>query len=81
MFDQGTAKEGDWALIVRSVIVFGRIERIEDPDTVYGIARKLSYKFTSDEEYIRDEIRRAGPRTLLFALVPEHMTGKIVKES
>ena len=41
----------------------------------------LSYKFTDDAEYIEREIQTAGPRTLVFALVPEHMTGKIVKEA
>ena len=27
------------------------------------------------------EVRRAGPRTALFALVPEHISGKRVNES
>ena len=30
---------------------------------------------------IEDEIRHAGWRTLVFALVPENITGKRVKES
>ena len=38
-------------------------------------------KFTDDEEYIEREIRQAGPHTLIFALVPEHMTGKLVNEA
>ena len=45
------------------------------------ISRKLSYKFTSDEDYIAREIEHSGPRTFVFALVPEHMTGKIVNEA
>ena len=81
VYDPGARQDGDWFLTIRSVIVFGRIEIIEDVEKTYEIARRLSYKFTSDEEYIEDEIRRAGPQTLLFALVPEHMTGKRVKES
>ncbi len=32
-------------------------------------------------EYIEDEVRHAGWRTLVFALVPENITGKRVKES
>ena len=31
--------------------------------------------------YIEDEIRTAGPRTLMFALVPEHISGKLVNEA
>ena len=52
-----------------------------DREKVYTIARRLSYKFTDDEEYIEREIKHAGPRTLMFALVPEHMTGKLVNEA
>ena len=81
LFDSGYREEGDWALHIRSVIVFGRIEIIEDRDKIYEIARKLSYKFTDDEAYIEREIKHAGPRTLMFALVPEYMTGKIVNEA
>ena len=63
------------------MIVFGRVEIIEDRDRIYEIARKLSRKFTDDEAYIEREIRHAGPRTFMFALVPEYMTGKLVNEA
>ena len=81
VYDQGFRREGEWALNIRSVIVFGRIEFIEDKEKIYEIARRLSYKFTDDEEYIEREIVRSGPGTLMFALVPEHMTGKLVNEA
>ncbi|MBR6351674.1 MAG: pyridoxamine 5'-phosphate oxidase family protein, partial [Firmicutes bacterium] len=80
VYDKGCRKEGDWALNIKSVIVFGQIEIVEDRDKTYEISSKLSRKFTSDEEYIKDEVERAGFRTLVFALVPEHMTGKLVNE-
>lgn len=81
VYDQGFKKEGDWALNIKSVIVFGRIEFIEDREEIYRIARDLSHKFTDDEEYIDHEIKHSGPGTLMFALVPEYMTGKLVNES
>ena len=81
VYDQGFRREGEWALNIRSVIVFGRIEFIEDREKIYEIARRLSHKFTDDEEYIEREIVRSGPGTLMFALVPEHMTGKLVNEA
>ena len=81
VYDQGYARDGEWALNIRSVIVFGRIEIIEDRDKTIEISRLLSYKFTDDEQYIADEISRSGPKTLLFALVPEHISGKLVNES
>lgn len=81
VYDEGFRRDGEWALNIRSVIVFGRIEIISDTETVYEISRQLSRKFTQDEKYIEDEIRKSGPGTLMFALIPEHMTGKLVNES
>lgn len=78
--DEGIRENGNWYLTFRSVIVFGKIEMIEDRETVYDIARKLSHKFTNDEAYIEHEVETSGPGTLMFALVPEHMTGKRVTE-
>ena len=81
VYDEGCRRDGEWALNIRSVIVFGKIEFIEDRETVYRIAERLSRKFTDDEVYIRHELEHSGPGTLMFALVPEHMTGKLVNES
>ncbi len=81
VYDRGFRREGEWALNIKSVIVFGRIEIIEDRETIYDISRKLSHKFTRDDKYIEKEIVHSGPRTLMFRLVPEHMTGKLVNES
>ena len=81
VYDQGVRQEGEWFLRIRSVIVFGTVDFITDPVTIADISRRLSYKFTQDEQYIGDEIRRSGPGTLLLALTIEHMSGKLVKEA
>ena len=81
VYDEGYRDEGDWALHIRSVIVFGRIEFIDDREKIYDIAARLSRKFTDDEAYIRHELEHSGPATLMFAIVPEHLCGKLVKES
>ena len=80
-YDRGYRKEGEWAWNVRSVIVFGRVEIIDDPDTIADITTKLSLKFTQDIEYIQKEIKQHAHRTLLLKLTPEHMCGKLVNES
>ena len=80
VYDQGFVKPGDWALNIRSVIVFGRLRMVEDHEKAIDISRRLSYKFTRDEAYIDEEIRRSGPGTLCLELIPEHMTGKRVQE-
>ena len=81
VYDEGYRKDGDWALNIRSVIVFGRVEFIEDRELTYEMSRRLSHRFTQDEDYIEREIERSGRHTLMFALTPEHITGKLVNES
>lgn len=81
VYDQGYRREGEWALNIRSVIVFGRIEIVEDFDTAMAITRQLSLKYTDDIAYIDREIQQSGKNTLVFRLVPEHITGKLVNES
>lgn len=80
-YDNGYRKEGEWALNVKSVIVFGKIEIIEDADKIADITKKLSYKFTQDENYINREIELFLNKTLLLELTPEHISGKSVTES
>ncbi len=81
VYNEGFCREGEWALNITSVIVFGRVRFVEDYDRAMEISRQLCYKFTDDEEYIAHEISRSGPGTLVFELIPEHMTGKLVNES
>lgn len=80
VYDQGYIKPGDWALNIKSVIVFGRLQIVGDHARALDISRRLSYKFTDDEGYIDYEIEHSGPGVLVFRLVPEHMTGKLVNE-
>ncbi len=79
--EQGYRKEGEWAYNVRSVIVFGRIEIIDDINQIVSITTELCHKFTCDENYIRKEIENYGKATLLLKLSPEHICGKLVKEA
>lgn len=81
VYDEGYRRDGEWALNIKSVIVFGKIRFVEDYDRAVEISRNLSLKFTDDEEYIEEEIKSACPRVQCLELVPEHMTGKLVNES
>jgi len=80
-YDQGFRKDGEWALNIKSVILFGRAKIIDDRERVIDITRKLSAKYTSDMEYIEEEIRKYSAGTLLIEMEIEHMTGKIVNEA
>lgn len=81
VYDQGTAEPGQWALKVKSVIVFGRMELVDDMEQIIDITARLSRKFTQDEAYIQKEIAQYASGTLLLRLKPEHMCGKLVTES
>ena len=81
VYDKGFRKDGDWALNVKSVIVFGKIEIIDDMEKMISVCEKLSYKFTDDTEYIQNEIKNYADKTLILELTPENICGKIVNES
>ena len=74
-------REPSWAWTFRSVIVFGRVEFVEDHEKALDVCRGLTRRFTKDEKYIEDEIRKSGAAVQIFALVPEHITGKRVHEA
>ena len=81
--DQGFRKEGDWALNINSVVIFGRIRIVDDTedDLRRRIATGLCRKFTDDEAFLQRELTHALPRAAFLELTPEHMTGKLVNES
>lgn len=79
--DKGFRREGEWALNVKSVVVFGKISIIDDNDAIIEICEQLCHKFTDDEEYIQKELQGSLKNTLLLKLVPEHICGKLVNEA
>lgn len=81
VYNEGYRKDGEWALNINSVIVFGRMKIVDDLDRVVYISEKLSRKFTEDETYIKEEIEKYAKQTILLELTPEHICGKSVTES
>ena len=81
IIDDGVKDEGGWAYTFRSVIVFGRVEFVDDQARALEICRRLARRFNPNESDIEDEVRRAGSHVQVFALVPEHITGKRVHEA
>ena len=79
--ESGMREGGDWALTVRSVIIFGRMEIVDDENEVRRIADPLCRKFTQDNAYIAKEIEQNVKATLLLKLTPGHICGKRVQES
>ncbi len=81
VMDEGYRKDGDWALNINSVVVFGRIHILEDEEKKREICTNLVRKFTDDEVYLQKELENAFPRVNCLELTIEHMTGKLVNES
>ena len=81
VYDKGYRKDGEWALNIRSVVVFGSIRPVEHMEKVEEICRNICLKFTDDQEYIEKELKNYTSRVLCLDLIPEHMTGKLVNES
>ena len=81
VIDDGVKADGDWAFTFRSVVVFGRVEFVDDPEKAIRICRALAARFNPSAADIEAEIRRAGAAVQVFALVPEHVTGKRVHEA
>ena len=81
VYDEGYCNPGQWALQIKSVIVFGTVEIVDERERIIDITTKLSHKFTQDDAYIQKEIENHAHRTLLLVLTPEHICGKLVEES
>ena len=80
VIDEGTKDEGGWAFTFKSVVVFGKVEFVENQNEAIEICRRLARRFNPSEVDIEDEIRRAASHVQVFALVPEYITCKRVHE-
>ena len=79
VYDKGYKREGHWSLNIKSVVVFGRVRIISDWTDELMI--KFCKRFTSDMEYINNEIKNFKSNTIVLCLDIEHMTGKLVNEA
>ena len=80
VMDQGVRQEGDWALYIRSVILFGRVKTVTDPGRVEEIARRLALKYYPSAEEAEREVAKYKDKVRILELTVEHRTGKRVHE-
>ncbi len=81
VFGKDEKRDGDWAYYVKSVVVFGKAQIIEDRDKTAFVSRLISSKFPATDEYVEHEISKFGSSTLCFSIQIESMTGKLVHEA
>lgn len=81
VMDEGFRREGEWALNIRSVIIFGRIRVVEDRTRALEMVRRLALKYYPTKESAEEELRKAADRVMCLELIPDHVSGKLVNES
>jgi nitroimidazol reductase NimA-like FMN-containing flavoprotein (pyridoxamine 5'-phosphate oxidase superfamily) len=81
VFGQDFVREGEWAKNVKSVIIFGKAELVDDMDEVARVSTKLCEKFPVPPGYVEEEIEKDGKRTMVIALTIENINGKLVNEA
>jgi nitroimidazol reductase NimA-like FMN-containing flavoprotein (pyridoxamine 5'-phosphate oxidase superfamily) len=80
VIDDGQKVENDWYYVFKSVIIFGKIRKINNEKERYEYLTVLGNKYFPSEEYTMNEIEKAFERTLVLVIEIEHMTGKVVTE-
>ena len=82
VMDEGYRREGEWALNIRSVVVFGRVRILPwDEPGIGELLRALGNRYNPDPADVEKEIRGHIHRVQMLELTIEHMTGKLVNES
>lgn len=81
VYDKGYRRDGEWALNINSVVIFGRIKPVEDEERIVDIVRKIGLKYAPSADIVEEEIERSVKNVACLELTIEHMTGKLVNES
>lgn len=81
VMDKGFRKDGQWPLNIRSVVIFGRIARLDDTEKAEVALRKLGLKYYPSAGEVEAEISRSMKNVEILELTIDHMTGKLVNES
>lgn len=81
VLSEGVPEPDSWWFHLSSVISFGKIAIMEDPEAIREKLILLGRKYMPTEEEIQTDILKNGPRANVLELTIEHMTGKRVKEN
>ena len=80
VLSDGTQNPGEWWYCFTSVICFGRVRVLEDPDEAIPRLRQLAEKYNPSAADIAEDMAKNAARALVLELKIEHMTGKRVQE-
>ncbi len=80
-YTETAPKADDWAAQLQSVIVFGQMERLCDPDEMRSALCQLGKKYYPKAEMIDAAMEKSFQHVAVFALHIEQMTGKQIREA
>ena len=79
MLEEGISEDG-WSTNVSSVIAYGLVEEIEDPDFARDAMIKLAGKYYPNKELIDENMKASFKNTKMLVFHISYMTGKKVNE-
>lgn len=81
IIDKDTVVPEKYTTFFRSVIVFGKMEIVEDDSEKMAALKELAYKYVSQDESAHlKEINGAWNRTCVLSLSVDHLSGKKARE-
>ncbi|NJP41154.1 pyridoxamine 5'-phosphate oxidase family protein [Oscillospiraceae bacterium HV4-5-C5C] len=81
VMDQGYKNEGEWALNIASVIVFGQIHFLEEEGEAENLLCQIGLKYYPSAAQAEAAAHQGLARVRLMVLEPDYMSGKLVNES
>ena len=79
IIEEGVSEDG-WSMNTSSVIAYGLVEKIEDPDFAKEALVKLANKYYPDKNLVDKEIEMGFKNTKMLVFHIKHMSGKKVNE-
>ncbi len=73
-------KGGEWWYTIQSVIIFGRLHILDDEERAEAMLTKIGEKYFPPEVSVEEAVKSARGRIYILELVPEHISGKEVRE-
>lgn len=74
-------KKEPWTPHVKSVLVFGRCQLIQDQDRSMALLKRFAMKYYPNESMVDEEITLTGKGARIFEITIEHLSGKEVQEN
>lgn len=80
VLSKGVKEPDNWWYHFESVVCFGRIGIVDDPQRTDALLRLLGAKYFPQGYDIEDDMQKNAPRAYVLEMHIEHMSGKRVRE-